>query len=101
MFSVYRLSPHTSPAKIEEAISILKTTAGELENTGPRVVTGLRSISEYSFDLMLLYWINPGASRSRTRTAILLGILARFEAAGIELVKAQPMHMKMEKLRSS
>lgn len=98
MFSEYRLSPTTSPDKIEEAIEILKAVATESEGTQERVITGLRSISEYSYDVMLLFWVKPDASNGRTRTAILLEILRRFEAAGIEMVKVQPVHAKVERL---
>jgi len=98
MFAVYRLTPDMSEEQITTAMSLLKQAAENDPDTEEKVVTGFIAITEYSRDIMLLYWIKAEASNLKTRTRINLEILRQFKQHGIELVKAQPVHAKMDQV---
>jgi MscS family membrane protein len=98
MFAVYRLMPDMDDGQITLAMDILRRIAEEDPDTEQKVVTGFFAITEYSRDIMLLYWIKPEASNLKTRTRINLEIVRRFKENNIELVKAQPIHTKLDKV---
>jgi MscS family membrane protein len=98
VFSVYRLTPDMNEKQISSAMDLLKQIAQSDADTKEKVVSGFFAISEYSRDIMLLYWIKPGVSNLKTRTRINLDIIRKFKEKQIELVKAQPVHTKMDKV---
>ena len=98
MFSVYRLTPEMSDQQIETAMALLKQIAESDEDTQEKVVTGFIAITEYSRDIMLLYWIKPDASKLKTRTRINLEIIRQFKQHNIEWVKATPVHTKVDEV---
>ncbi len=98
IFSPYRLSPETSEDKIVKAMEILKSIAEADPDTQEKVVTGFYAVTEYSRDIMLLYWVKPEASNLKTRTRINLEIIRQFKENDIELVKASPVHTKWDKV---
>lgn len=98
IFAVYRLTPDMNDEQVKLAMSILKQSAEADEDTQEKVVTGFFGITEYSRDVMLLYWIKPEASNLKTRTRINLDIIRRFKENNIQLVKATPVHTKLDKV---
>ncbi len=98
MFAVYRLTPDMGDVKIQLAMDILKRVAESDCDTQEKVVTGFVAITEYSRDIMLLYWIKPDVSNLKTRTRINLEIIRQFRENGIELVKATPVHTKVDQV---
>ena len=98
VFSVYRLTPEMSDEQIRGAMELLKEIARSDEDTQEKVVSGFFAITEYSRDIMLLYWVKPEASNLQTRTRINLEIVRQFEENNIELVKAKPVHAKWDKV---
>jgi len=48
--------------------------------------------------VMLLYWIKPEVSNLKTRTRINLRIIRKFEENNIQLVKAAPIHTKVDEV---
>lgn len=96
MFAVYRLTPDMNEEQITSAMEILKQIAKSDEGTQEKVVTGFFAITEYSRDIMLLYWIKPDTSNLKARTRINLEIIRQFKENNIELVKANPVHAKMD-----
>jgi len=98
IFDVYRLTPDMNDEQVMLAMNILKGSAEADEDTKEKVVTGFFAITEYSRDVMLLYWIKPGASNLKTRTRINLDIIRKFKENNIQLVKATPVHTKVDKV---
>ncbi len=98
IFMVYRLTPEMSDEQISRAMEILKGIAQSDPDTKEKVVSGFFAITEYSRDIMLLYWIKPDASNLDTRTRINLQIIRQFKDNGIELVKATPVHTKLDEV---
>lgn len=98
MFAVYRLTPDMGDEQVTMALDLLKQIAQHDEDTQDKVVTGFVAITEYSRDIMLLYWIRPDASNLKTRTRINLEIIRQFKQNNIELVKAHPVHTKMDQV---
>lgn len=98
MFAVYRLTPDMDDKHITVAMDLLKQIAKSDPDTLDKVVTGFIAITEYSRDIMLLYWIKPDASNLKTRTRINLEIIRQFQANDIKLVKANPVHAKMDQV---
>lgn len=98
IFSVYRLTPDMDDGQIVRAMEVLKGIAEADPDTREKVVTGFFAITEYSRDIMLLYWVKPEASNLETRTRINLEIIRQFKENEIELVKASPVHAKMDKV---
>jgi MscS family membrane protein len=98
IFSPYRLAPGTSEEQIVRAMDILKGIAEADPDTEEKVVTGFYGITEYSRDIMLLYWIKPEASNLQTRTRINLEIVRQLRQNNIDLVKAQPVHTKWDQV---
>jgi len=98
VFAVYRLSPQMNHEQVSSAMEILKQIAESDDDTQDKVVSGFFAITEYSRDIMLLYWIKPEASNLKTRTRINLEILRQFKDNRIELVKASPVHTKMDQV---
>lgn len=98
VFAVYRLTPKMSSEQVTAAMEILKKIARDDEDTKEKVVSGFFAITEYSRDIMLLYWVKPDASNLKTRTRINLEIVRQFEANKIELVKATPIHAKTDQV---
>lgn len=98
VFAVYRLTPKISSEQVTAAMDILKKIANNDSDTQEKVVSGFFAITEYSRDIMLLYWVKPDASNLKTRTRINLEIIKQFEANKIELVKAKPVHTKMDQV---
>ena len=98
VFSVYRLTPEMSDEQIRGAMELLKEVARSDEDTQEKVVSGFFAITEYSRDIMLLYWVKPEASNLQTRTRVNLEIVRQFEEKNIELVKAKPVHTKWDKV---
>ena len=98
VFAVYRLTPKMSSEQVSAAMDILKQIATDDSDTQEKVVSGFFAITEYSRDIMLLYWVKPDASNLKTRTRINLEIIKQFEANKIELVKAKPVHTKMDQV---
>jgi len=98
VFSAYRLTPDMNDQQIAAALELLKQIAQADPDTQEKVVSGFYAITEYSRDIMLLYWVKPDASNLKTRTRINLEIIRQFEAQQIELVKAQPVHTKMDQV---
>ncbi|MBM4026017.1 MAG: mechanosensitive ion channel family protein [Planctomycetes bacterium] len=98
IFAVYRLTPEMDEAQIVKAMEVLRQIAADDPDTQERVVTGFFAITEYSRDIMLLYWIKPDASNLRTRTRINLEIVRQFQEHGLHLVKANPVHTKWDKV---
>jgi len=98
VFSVYRLTPDMNDKQISAAMELLKKIAQSDEDTQEKVVSGFFAITEYSRDIMLLYWVKPDASNLKTRTRINLEIIRQFKEQQIELVKAQPVHAKMDQV---
>jgi len=98
IFAVYRLTPDMDEEQIEQAMQVLRTIVEEDPDTQQKVVTGFFAITEYSRDIMLLYWINPDASNLKTRTRINLRIIRQFRKLNIELVKASPVHAKVDEV---
>jgi MscS family membrane protein len=98
IFAVYRLTPDMDDKQIVRAMDILKSIAKSDPDTQEKVVTGFFAITEYSRDIMLLYWIKPEASNLKTRTRINLEIVRQFKENNIELVKAKPVHTKWDKV---
>jgi len=98
VFAVYRLTPEMSHEQISFAMELLKRIAQSDADTQEKVVSGFFAITEYSRDIMLLYWVNPGASNLQTRTRINLEIVRQFKDNQIELVKASPVHTKMDQV---
>ena len=96
VFAVYRLTPDMDEKQIVAAMDLLKGIAESDPDTQEKVVTGFFAISEYSRDIMLLYWVKPDASNLKTRTRINLEIVRIFKEHSIELVKAHPVHTKMD-----
>jgi len=98
IFMVYRLTPEMNDEQIARAMEILKGIAQSDPDTKEKVVSGFFAITEYSRDIMLLYWIKPEASNLDTRTRINLQIIRQFKDNGIELVKATPVHTKLDEV---
>jgi len=98
VFSVYRLTPDMNDKQISAAMELLKRIAQSNADTQEEVVSGFFAITEYSRDIMLLYWVKPGVSNLKTRTHINLDIIRQFKENQIELVKAQPIHTKLDKV---
>ncbi len=98
VFSVYRLTPDMNDKQISAAMDLLKHIAKTDNDTQEKVVTGFFAITEYSRDIMLLYWVKPDASNLKTRTRINLEIVRQFEANTIELVKSNPVHAKVDQV---
>lgn len=98
IFAVYRLTPDMNDEKVSQAMDILKSIAKSDPDTQDKVVTGFFAITEYSRDIMLLYWIDPDASNLKTRTRINLEIVRQFEQNDIHLVKATPVHTKLDEV---
>ncbi len=98
IFAVYRLTPDMDDKQITLAMDLLKRIAQSDPDTQEKVVTGFFAITEYSRDIMLLYWIKPEASNLKTRTRINLEIVREFKENDITLVKAQPVHTKWDKV---
>jgi MscS family membrane protein len=98
IFAVYRLTPDMDDERIVLAMDLLKRTAESDPDTQEKVVTGFFAITEYSRDIMLLYWIKPEASNLQTRTRINLEIVRQFKEHNIHLVKANPVHAKWDKV---
>lgn len=98
VFSVYRLTPDMNDEQITGAMELLKKIARSDEDTQEKVVSGFFAITEYSRDIMLLYWVKPDASNLQTRTRINLEIVRQFKENNIELVKAKPVHTKWDKV---
>ncbi len=98
VFAVYRLTPEMDDKQIVLAMDLLKEIAASDPDTQEKVVTGFFAITEYSRDIMLLYWIKPEASNLKTRTRINLEIVRRFKENNVELVKAQPVHTKWDQV---
>jgi MscS family membrane protein len=98
IFAVYRLTPNMDDRQIVLAMDVLKRIAEFDPDTREKVVTGFFAITEYSRDIMLLYWINPEASNLKTRTRINLEIVRQFQENNIELVKAKPVHTKWDQV---
>ena len=98
VFSVYRLTPEMDEKQVNQAMEILKQIAEADPDTQEKVVSGFFAITEYSRDIMLLYWVKPGSSNLKTRTRINLEIIKQFKANNVELVKASPVHTKMDKV---
>jgi len=98
VFSVYRLTPDMDDKQISAAMDLLKRIAKADPDTQDKVVTGFFAITEYSRDIMLLYWINPDTSNLETRTRINLEIIREFKENKIELVKTNPVHAKVDQV---
>ncbi len=98
VFSVYRLTPDMDDKQIRAAMDLLKHIAESDPDTQDKVVTGFFAITEYSRDIMLLYWVNPDTSNLKTRTRINLEIIRQFNESKIQLVKANPVHAKMDQV---
>lgn len=98
VFSVYRLTPDMDETQITKAMDLLKQIAQSDEDTLEKVVTGFFAITEYSRDIMLLYWVNPEASNLKTRTRVNLEIVRQFKANKIDLVKTNPVHAKVDQV---
>lgn len=98
IFAVYRLTPDMDDEQIQLAMDLLKKIAEADPDTQEKVVTGFFAITEYSRDIMLLYWIRPEASNLQTRTRINLEIVRQFKKHDIHLVKANPVHTKWDKV---
>jgi MscS family membrane protein len=98
VFSVYRLTPDMDEKQVQLAMDVLKEIAESDADTLEKVVTGFFAITEYSRDIMLLYWVRPEASNLKTRTRINLEIIRRFKEHDIELVKAQAVHAKVDEV---
>lgn len=98
VFSVYRLTPDMDDKQITAAMDLLKHIAESDPDTQDKVVTGFFAITEYSRDIMLLYWVNPDTSNLKTRTRINLEIIRQFKEGKIQLVKANPIHAKMDQV---
>jgi len=65
VFAVYRLTPDMDDKQIVLAMDLLKSIAQSDPDTMEKVVTGFFAITEYSRDIMLLYWVKPEASNLR------------------------------------
>lgn len=98
VFSVYRLTPDMDEEQVTSAMELLKQIARSDEDTSEKVVSGFFAITEYSRDIMLLYWVKPEASNLKTRTRINLEIIKQFKKNNFELVKAKPVHTKMDQV---
>lgn len=98
IFAVYRLTPDMDEEQVTLAMDTLKQIAKSDEDTQEKVVTGFFAITEYSRDIMLLYWVRPDASNLKTRTRINLEIIKQFKKNKIDLVKAKPVHTKMDQV---
>jgi len=98
VFAVYRLTPDMNDEQIQLAMDLLKGIAQSDPDTQEKVVTGFFAITEYSRDIMLLYWIKREASNLQTRTRINLEIVRQFKKHDIQLVKANPVHTKWDKV---
>ncbi len=98
IFAVYRLTPDMNDEQVKLAMDILKQSAKADQDTKEKVVTGFFAITEYSRDVMLLYWIKPEASNLKTRTRINLEIIRKFKENNISLVKATPVHTKLDEV---
>jgi MscS family membrane protein len=98
VFVVYRLTPEMDDTRIRAAMDLLKLIAKSDPDTQDKVVSGFFAITEYSRDIMLLYWINPDTSNLKTRTRINLEIIRLFKENDIQLVKANPIHAKMDQV---
>ncbi|HPD47939.1 MAG TPA: mechanosensitive ion channel family protein [Anaerohalosphaeraceae bacterium] len=99
VFAVYRLTPDMDEEQIELAMQLLRQIVEADSDTMEKVVTGFVAITEYSRDIMLLYWIKPEASNLKTRTRINLQIIKQFKKHNIELVKANPVHAKVDEVQ--
>ncbi len=98
VFAVYRLTPEMDDKQIAAAMDLLKHIARSDPDTQDKVVSGFFAITEYSRDIMLLYWVNPDTSNLKTRTRINLEIIRQFKENEIQLVKANPVHAKMDQV---
>ncbi|MBP7049741.1 MAG: mechanosensitive ion channel [Phycisphaerae bacterium] len=98
VFAVYRLTPDMDDKQIVLAMDLLKSIAQSDPDTMEKVVTGFFAITEYSRDIMLLYWVKPEASNLQTRTRINLEIVRQFQKHNVQLVKANPVHTKWDKV---
>lgn len=98
VFAVYRLTPDMDEKQVSSAMEILKQIANSDQDTAEKVVSGFFAITEYSRDIMLLYWVKPEASNLKTRTRINLEIIKQFKKNDIKLVKANPVHAKMDQV---
>jgi MscS family membrane protein len=96
IFAVYRLTPEMEDEQIVLAMEVLRKIAQADPDTQEKVVTGFFAITEYSRDIMLLYWIKPEASNLQTRTRINLEIVRQFKEHNLHLVKANPVHTKSD-----
>jgi small-conductance mechanosensitive channel len=98
VFSVYRLTPEMSDEQVSQAMDLLKQIASSDPDTKEKVVSGFFAITEYSRDIMLLYWVKPEASNLKTRTRINIEIIKQFKRNNFELTNATPVHAKTDKV---
>ncbi len=81
---------NTSPEKVKEGISILKTLSKRVKNIDKEVTVFFSDYKDFSLNIKVIYWIKDISTLPDTFTAINLDILEQFNNAGIEF--AFPTH---------
>jgi MscS family membrane protein len=74
----------TSPAKMQEALSILRDLAAKEARLEPTVNVAFNVLGESAMNILFVYFIRKDADILATQTAVNMAILERFAAAGLE-----------------
>lgn len=78
------LTYETSPAKMEEALEILKQIALSNENVTDDVLISFNSWGDFSMGILFIYYIKAGHDILITQTEINMAILKQFNESGLD-----------------
>jgi len=79
------LTYDTSPAKMQEALEILKDLAAQEKRLESKANAAFNAFGDSAMNVIFVYFIRKDADILATQTAVNLAILERFSAAGLEL----------------
>jgi MscS family membrane protein len=79
------LARSNSPSKLEEAVDLLKAAGSQTEGTDGVPAAGVSALGEYSYRTTFVFYVKKGADYLATVNAVNLGVLRRFEAAGVAI----------------
>ena len=79
------LTYDTSPAKMREALEILKDLAAQEKRLEPKANATFNAFGDSAMNVVFVYFIRKDADILATQTTVNLAILERFSAAGLEL----------------
>jgi MscS family membrane protein len=78
------LTYDTSPAKMQEAMDILRGLAAQETRVEPKANVAFNAFGDSSMNVVFVYFIRKDADILATQTAVNLAILERFAAAGLQ-----------------